>query len=171
MKKKKIQKKLIKKWKLPIAPTLRLIIDMTTILVLTTTTYISIFHKDIFFMIITLSIIISYIIFIHKGFYGMRVEIRNKNITLLSFPFARIPIPYNKIKSMEIVDRRWSDYLTGYGCKLKGKDDDVELYFRSRMSGKVVVIHTKGFKFKKIELTLDSPEDFIEEIKKKTVFK
>ncbi len=167
MKKKKIQKKLTRKWKLSIAPALRLIIDGTMILALTTTSYISIFNKDIFFMIITVSIIISYIIFIHKGFYGMRVEIRNKNITLVSFPFARIPIPYKKIKSMEIVDRRWSDYLTGYGCKLKGKGDDVELYFRSRMSGKVVVIHTKGFKFKRIELTVDSPEDFIEEVKKK----
>jgi len=108
-----------------------------------------------------------YKIFIYKGLYGMRVEMKNKNITLISFPFARISIPYKKIKSMEIVDRRWNDYLMGYGCKLKGKGDNIEIYFRSRMGGKVVVIHTRRFKFKRIELTVDSPEDFIEEIKKK----
>jgi len=166
VKKKKIQPKPVKKWRLSIAPNLRLIVDGTTILVLTTTTYISMFNKDIFFMIITGAIILSYMLLIHKGFYDMRVEMRNKNITLILFPFARIPIPYKKIKSMEIADRRrrWSDYFTGYGCKVEGKDDDVDLYFRSRMSGKVVVIHTRGFKFKRVELTLDSPKDFIEEL-------
>ena len=158
---------MIRKWKLSVAPNLRLIIDGTTILALATTSYIGIFKKDILFMVITVSIILSYIIFIYKGLYGMRVEMKNKNITLISFPFARISIPYKKIKSMEIVDRRWNDYLMGYGCKLKGKDDNIEIYFRSRMGGKVVVIHTGRFKFKRIELTVDSPEDFIEEIKKK----
>ena len=158
---------MIRKWKLSVAPNLRLIIDGTTILALATTSYIGIFKKDILFMVITVSIILSYIIFIYKGLYGMRVEMKNKNIALISFPFARILIPYKKIKSMEIVDRRWNDYLKGYGCKLKGRGDNIEIYFRSRMSGKVVVIHTKRFKFKRIELTVDSPEDFIEEIKKK----
>jgi len=167
VKKKKTRKKLIRKWKLSVAPNLRLIIDGTTILALATTSYIGIFKKDILFMVITVSIILSYIIFIYKGLYGMRVEMKNKNITLISFPFARISIPYKKIKSVEIVDRRWNDYLMGYGCKLKGRGDNIEIYFRSRMSGKVVVIHTKRFKFKRIELTVDSPEDFIEEIKKK----
>jgi len=167
VKKKKTRKKLIRKWKLSVAPNLRLIIDGTTILALATTSYIGIFKKDILFMVITVSIILSYIIFIYKGLYGMRVEMKNKNITLISFPFARISIPYKKIKSMEIVDRRWNDYLMGYGCKLKGKGDNIEIYFRSRMGGKVVVIHTRRFKFKRIELTVDSPEDFIEEIKKK----
>lgn len=167
MKKKKIQHKPVKKWRLSIAPNLRLIVDGTTILVLTTTTYISIFNKDILFMVMTVSIILSYLLFLHKGFYDMRAEMRNKNVTLISFPFARLLIPYKKIKSMEIVDRRWRDYLMGYGCKLEGKDDDIEIYFRSRMSGKVVVIHTKRFKFKRIELTLDSPEGFIEELENK----
>ena len=165
--KNKINKPPVKKWRLSVIFTLRFIIDMTTAIVLTTTSYIGIFNKDIFFTGITVSIIVTYIIFIYKGFYSMRVEMKRKNITLISFPFARIPLPYKKIKSMEIIDRRWNDYLTGYGCKVVGENGDSNIYFRSRMSGDVVVIHTRGFRFKKIEVTLDSPEEFIREVEKK----
>ena len=168
MKKKKTQRTPVRKWKLPIAFTLRLIIDITTALVLTTTTYIGIFNKDIFFLIITVSIILSYLIFIYKGFYSMRVEMRNKNITLVSFPFARIPIPYKKIKSAEITYRKWGDYLTGYGCKLNKKNDEGELYFRSMMRGEAVVIKLRDYKeIRKVEITLDTPKEFVEELKKR----
>jgi len=168
VKKKETQKKLIRKWKLSVAPNLRLIIDGTTILALATTSYIGIFKKDILFMVITVSIILSYIIFIYKGLYDMRVEMKNKNITLISFPFARISIPYKKIKSMEIVDRRWNDYLMGYGCKLKKINEHVEIYFRSRMKGKVVIMKLKNFKkIKKVEMTIDRADDFTEDLKRR----
>jgi len=119
-------------------------------------------------MVITVSIILSYIIFIYKGLYDMRVEMKNKNITLISFPFARISIPYKKIKSMEIVDRRWNDYLMGYGCKLKKINEHVEIYFRSRMKGKVVIMKLKNFKkIKKVEMTIDRADDFTEDLKRR----
>ncbi|RLI93600.1 MAG: hypothetical protein DRO94_04850, partial [Candidatus Altiarchaeales archaeon] len=110
------QKSLI--WKLPVSLYVRLLIDISMLAVVLMTTYMSIINNQLGFLIIPIIVLLSYVIFMYKGFYDMRVEFEKEGIVLVFFPFVRLLIPYKKIKSAQVTKRKWNDYLTGYGCKI-----------------------------------------------------
>jgi len=168
-KKHKDRKKYEKVWKLRVGIPIRVVIDLSMLSVVITTLYMGFVANRFELLLVPLTVVITYIIFIYKGFYDMKVELTREGVLLIFFPFVRLLLPYQKISSIEIAERKWRDYLTGYGCKIKRNNGKVEIYFRSRMSGKTVVIQMKKSykKFRKVEITLDDAENFVEELKLK----
>ncbi|HEX55180.1 MAG: hypothetical protein DRO95_00215 [Candidatus Altiarchaeales archaeon] len=157
------QKSLI--WKLPVSLYVRLLIDISMLAVVLMTTYMSIINNQLGFLIIPIIVLLSYVIFMYKGFYDMRVEFEKEGIVLVFFPFVRLLIPYKKIKSAQVTKRKWNDYLTGYGCKINKINDHIDILFRSRMSGNVVVLEIKNYKrIRRVEITIDLADEFINEL-------
>ena len=109
--KKKTKKKAAGEWKLSVSRRLRLIIDLPMIFVFAITLYVGLFNRDMNFLIVMTIIPLSYLLFIYKGFYRMRVEMGSKEIILILFPFVRFPVPYKKIKSIDVEERKWREYL------------------------------------------------------------
>lgn len=154
-------------WKLSVSMPIRICIDLSILAILLMTLYLSIFADQGFLVIVHMLVFVSYIVYIYRGFYDMHVKLGKDSMHVSFFPVVKFDIPYKKIRKIETAERKWKDFLTGYGFKVRKSRGGQKAYLRSRMSGEVAVIHLNGFKFSKIELTVNSPEYFVDAVKRK----